>query len=98
MQDLVKDFLDKKEKNQLLVQRSSNLLKTLLQPVSIVKFMIFVNDQGDYNRQSFPSHLMVTSTSEMLCVFFTLPLDRLFLGTCRLTKHRRLSSCSQTVK
>lgn len=48
MQDLVKDFLDKKEKNQLLVQRSSNLLKTLLQPVSIQKFMIFVNDQGDY--------------------------------------------------
>lgn len=39
MQEIVKDFLDKKEKNQLLIQRSTNLLKTLLKPVSILKHL-----------------------------------------------------------
>lgn len=34
MQDLVKDFLDKKENNQLLIQKATNLLRKLLEPVS----------------------------------------------------------------
>ncbi len=34
LQDLVKDFLDKKENNQLLIQKSTDLLHKLLEPVS----------------------------------------------------------------
>lgn len=33
MQDKIKDFLEKKENNQLLIQRTTNLQKKLLQPV-----------------------------------------------------------------
>lgn len=36
-EDQIKDFLDKKENNQLLIQRASNLLRTLLKPEELSK-------------------------------------------------------------
>lgn len=36
-EDLVKDFLDKKENNQLLIQKSTDLLHKLLEPVELSK-------------------------------------------------------------
>ena len=32
-QDLLKDFLDKKDKGELMIQKASNLLKTILKEV-----------------------------------------------------------------
>ena len=34
LQDLLKDFLDKKEKGELMVQKSTNLLQTILTDVT----------------------------------------------------------------
>lgn len=44
MQDQLKDFLDKKDKNQLLIQKATNLLKTLLRPVCCIMSNILASD------------------------------------------------------
>ena len=36
LQDLLKDFLEKKEKGELMIQKTSNLLTTILKEVSTV--------------------------------------------------------------
>lgn len=35
IQDLLKDFLDKKEKGELAIQKTHNLLQTILRPVRL---------------------------------------------------------------
>ena len=36
VQDLLKDFLDKKDKGELMIQKATSLLKTILKEVSAV--------------------------------------------------------------
>lgn len=54
-QDLLKDFLEKKDKGELMIQKTSNLLKTILKEVPTTGFYVMTI----YAAWSFPSDKLI---------------------------------------